>query len=58
VIWLPIEKVLPAFSAPPLVCSIFIEAEPATLNSPAYADVTASEPANADKPIFFKFVHN
>jgi hypothetical protein len=29
-------------------------AEPATDISPANADVATSEPANADKPIFFK----
>jgi len=34
------------------MCSKPIEALPATVTSPAYAEVATSEPANADKPIF------
>ena len=50
--WLPIENVLPEFAAPPLVCSTFKLAEPATDISPAYADAATSEPAKAVKPTF------
>ena len=32
-------------------------AEPVAVSSPANADVTTSEPANAVKPIFFKVIH-
>jgi len=35
------------------MCSVPIEAPPDTETAPAYADVATSEPANADKPIFF-----
>ena len=54
--WLPIENVLPELAAPPLVCSMFNEALPATDISPAIADVATSEPANAVKPIFLMFI--
>jgi len=35
------------------MCSKYIPAEPATVTSPALAEKATSEPANADKPIFF-----
>ena len=50
--WLPIENDLPALAPPPLMCSTATDAPPATVTSPANADVATSEPANADKPIF------
>jgi hypothetical protein len=33
------------------------EAEPETDKAPACAETATREPANADNPIFFKFVH-
>ena len=50
-----IVKFLPRpLSAVPVMFATPMLAEPVAVSSPAKADVTTSEPANAVKPIFFK----
>ena len=54
----PILKFLPRpSSAVPVMFATPMLAEPVAVSSPANADVTTSEPANAVKPIFFKVIH-
>jgi len=55
---LAIDQSLPVLgSADPVMLLTPMLAEPVALSPPANAEVATSDPANAVKPIFFKFVH-